>query len=175
MTRPTTPRTDLDMDVVIVGGGPAGLSAALVLGRARQRVLLLDAGRPANRVSREIHGLLGHERSPASLRRAGRRQLRKLPNVEIADAEVLDLEPNDLGVAVTVACPHAVTRFQARAVLLAGGLRYEPPSIPGLARLWGRSVFHCVFCDGWESRDRSIALHARGAGAARLALLTRAW
>jgi thioredoxin reductase len=166
---------EIQKDVVIVGGGPAGLSAALVLGRARQDVLVLDAGRPANRVARSIGGLLGHERSPASLRRAGRRQLRKLPNVEVVEAEVLDLERDGAGVALTVACPEGVTRIRVRAVLLANGLRYDAPDIPGLAPLWGRSVFHCVFCDGWEVSDRPIALHARGAGAARLALLTRAW
>jgi thioredoxin reductase len=166
---------EMDRDVVVVGGGPAGLSAALVLGRACRRVLVLDAGRPANRVSPSISGLLGHERSPASLRRAGRRQLRKLPNVEIVDAEVLDVERDGGGVAVAVACPSGVTRVTARALLLANGLRYEPPSIRGIAALWGRSVFHCAFCDGWEVADRPIALHARGDGAARLALLTHAW
>jgi thioredoxin reductase len=165
----------MERDVVIVGGGPAGLSAALVLGRARQDVLVVDAGRPANRVARSIGGLLGHERSAASLRRAGRRQLRKLPSVEVAEAEVLDLERDGAGAAVTVACPEGVTRIRVRAILLATGLRYEPPDIPGLAPLWGRSAFHCVFCDGWEVADKPLALHARGAGAARLALLTRAW
>jgi thioredoxin reductase len=68
-----------------------------------------------------------------------------------------------------------VTRIRVRAVLLANGLRYDPPDIPGLAPLWGRSVFHCVFCDGFEVGDEPIALHARGPGAARLALLTREW
>jgi thioredoxin reductase len=166
---------EIEKDVVIVGGGPAGLSAALVLGRARQDVLVLDAGRPANRVARSIGGLLGHERSPESLRRAGRRQLGRLPNVEVVEAEVLDLARDGAGAALTVACPEGVTRIRVRAVLLANGLRYDPPEIPGLAPLWGRSVFHCVFCDGWEVGDKPIALHARGPGAARLALLTRAW
>src|SRR3954465_5960451 len=165
----------IDKDVVIVGGGPAGLSAALVLGRARQDVLVLDAARPANRVARSIGGLLGHERSPESLRRAGRRQLRKLPNVEVVEAEVLDLARDGSGAVLTAACPVGVTRIRVRAVLLANGLRYDPPEIPGLAPLWGRSVFHCGFCDGWEVGDKPIALHARGAGAARLALLTREW
>jgi thioredoxin reductase len=166
---------ELEKDVVIVGGGPAGLSAALVLGRARQDVLVLDAGRPANRVARSIGGLLGHEGPPETLRRAAHRQLRKLPSVEIVAAEALDLARDGSRAALTVACPEGVTRIRVRAVLLANGLRYDPPDIPGLAPLWGRSVFHCVFCDGWEVSDRPIALHARGTGAARLALLTRAW
>src|SRR5690349_3329586 len=144
---------EMQREVVIVGGGPAGLSAALVLGRARRDVLVLDAGRPANRVARSIGGLLAHERSPASLRRAAHRQLRKLPSVEIVEAEVLDLERDGSGAALTVACPQGVTRIGVRAVLLANGLRYEPPEIPGIAPLWGRSVLHCVFCDGWEVAD----------------------
>jgi thioredoxin reductase len=167
--------TEMSKDVVIVGGGPAGLSAALVLGRARQDVLVLDAGRPGNRVSRAIGGLLGHDRSPASLRRAGRRQLAKLPSVDVADAEALDIRRDGDELLVTGACPESVAVIRTRALLLAGGLHYEPPAIPGLAPLWGRSVFHCVFCDGWEVADRPIALHARGDGAARSALLTRAW
>src|SRR4051794_34089769 len=119
-------------DVVIVGGGPAGLSAALVLGRARQRVLVVDAGRPANRVSRSIGGLLGRDESPASLRRAARRQLRRHPNVEVVDGEVLDLERNCDRVAVAIAHPDGVDRVEARSVLLAQGLRYEPPEIAGI-------------------------------------------
>src|SRR3954467_2863797 len=159
---------EMERDVVIVGGGPAGLSAALVLGRARQDVLVLDAGRPANRVARSIGGLLAHERSPGSLRRAARRQLSRLPSVEVVEAEALDLEREGAGARLTVACPEAVTRIRVRAVLLANGVRYERPDIPGPAPLWGRSVFHCVFCDGWEVADKPIALQGRGPGAVRL-------
>src|SRR3954447_10069286 len=163
----------MERDVVIVGGGPAGLCAALTLGRARQDVLVLDAGRPANRVATSIGGLLGHDRSPASLNRAARRQLRRLPSVEVAEAEVLDLERDGAGAALTVACPEGVTRVRVRAVLLAHGLRYDPPAVPGLTAWWGRPVSLCVFCDAGEAGDKPIALHARGSGAARLALLTR--
>jgi thioredoxin reductase len=162
-------------DVVIVGGGPAGLSAALVLGRARRRVLVVDAGRPANRVSGAISGLLGRESSPMALRRAGRHQLRKLPNVEIVEGEVLDVEARADGVSVAVASSKGVERVESRALLFAHGLRYEPPAIPGLDKLWGKSVFHCAFCDGWEVAGQPIALHAREDGAARLALLMRGW
>ena len=168
-------QTAFDRDVVIIGGGPAGLSAALVLGRARQRVLVVDAERPANAVSRSIGGLLAWSKSPAALRRAGRRQLRALDNVGIAHGMVLDVEPSADGVFVSVARDDGVERVRARAVLFAQGLRYEPPSIPGLGELWGKSVFHCVFCDGWEMSDRPIAIRAQGTGAARMALLARGW
>jgi thioredoxin reductase len=162
-------------DVVVVGGGPAGLSAALVLGRARRRVLVVDARRPANRVSRAIGGLLGHDESPAALRRAGLRQLAKLPTVEVLDGEVLDAKTDGDGASVTVAGRDGVRSIRSRALLLANGLHYEPPEIPGLPELWGRSVFHCAFCDGWEMAGRAIAMHARGPSAVRLALLLRGW
>src|SRR3954466_6070111 len=89
-------------DVVIIGGGPAGLSAALVLGRARRRVLVVDAGRPANRGAEAIGGLLGHEDSPAALRRAGRRRRGKLPTVDVVEGEVLDARAHGDTVAGTV-------------------------------------------------------------------------
>jgi thioredoxin reductase len=162
-------------DVVIVGGGPAGLSAALVLGRARRRVLVVDAGRPANRVAQAIGGLLGHEDSPQALRRSGRRQLAKLPTVDVVDGEVLDARADGDQVEVTVARRDSVWTLRSRSLLLANGLRYDPPEIPGLSALWGRSVFHCAFCDGWEMAGRPIAMHARGKGAKRLALLLRGW
>jgi thioredoxin reductase len=162
-------------DVVIVGGGPAGLSAALVLGRARRRVLVVDAGRPANRVSRAIGGLLGHDDSPAALRARGRRQLAKLPTVEVVDGEALDAKSDGDSFSVAIARDDGVENVRARALLLANGLHYETPQIDGLDALWGRSVFHCVFCDGFEVSDRPIALHANGRSAARLALLTAGW
>src|SRR5437868_13328626 len=123
---------EMQREVVIVGGGPAGLSAALVLGRARRDVLVIDACRPANRVAQSIGGLLGHERSPASFRRIAHRQLRKLPSVEVVQAEVLDLERDGSGAALTAGCPQGVTRVGVRAMLLANRLRHEPPELPGL-------------------------------------------
>jgi thioredoxin reductase len=162
-------------DVVIVGGGPAGLSAALVLGRARRRVLVVDAGRPANRVSRVVGGLLGHGDSPATLKRKGLRQLRDLPTVDVIEGEALDAKIEDGGVSVAIARPSGVWNLRARALLLANGLNYQPPEIPGADQLWGRSVFHCAFCDGWEMAGRPIAMHARGSSGARLALLLRGW
>jgi thioredoxin reductase len=162
-------------DVVIVGGGPAGLSAALVLGRARRRVLVVDAERPSNAVSDAVGGLLAWTKSPAALRRAGRRQLRELPNVEVANGMVMDVDRHPHGVSVTVARDSGVERVEARAVLFAQGLRYEPPAIAGIADLWGKSVFHCVFCDGWEMAGRPIAIRAQGPGAARMGVLASAW
>src|SRR5918995_1200264 len=160
-------------DAVIVGGGPAGLSAALVLGRARKRVLMVDDGRPANAVSQGVGGLLGHDRvKPSELRAGGRRQLVELPNVHVWHGAVADAERTGDGFAVTLTDGPPV---RAHAVVLAHGLRYDPPPLPGIEALWGRSVFHCAFCDGWEVRDRPLALHGSGLGAVRSALVLAGW
>jgi thioredoxin reductase len=161
------------LDAVIVGGGPAGLSAALVLGRARRNVLVLDDGRPANAASNGVGGLLGQTGvKPADLRRAGREQLADLPNVDVRDGAVLDVESLSQGFAVKLEGGPAV---RTGALVLAHGLRYDPPSLPGVEGLWGRSVFHCPFCDGWEVRDLSLAVHGSGPEAARSALVVSEW
>ena len=160
-------------DAVIVGGGPAGLSAALVLGRARKRVLVVDDDRPANAVSQGVGGLLGHDRAkPADLRDFGRRQLEQHANVELRRGAVEDVEPTVDGFVVT---PTDGAPVRAHAIVLAHGLRYDPPPLPGIDALWGRSVFHCSFCDGWEVRDRPLAFHGSGPGAVRSALVLAGW
>jgi thioredoxin reductase len=161
------------LDAVIVGGGPAGLSTALVLGRARRKVVVLDTGRPANAVSNMVGGLLASDGvSPAELRRKGREQLAQHPNVEIRRNEVLHARPHDDGLAVTL---DSGLELRTRALVLAHGLRYDPPALPGIEGLWGSSVFHCPFCDGWEVRDRPLAVHGNGPEAARSALVISGW
>jgi thioredoxin reductase len=160
------------LDAVIVGGGPAGLSAALVLGRARKRVLVLDTGRPANLASQAVGGLLAQSGvAPIELRQAGREQLADHPNVEVRDGAVLDAASLADGFAVEL----DGTSVRTRSLLLAHGLRYDPPALPGVEPLWGRSVFHCPFCDGWEVRDLSLAVHGSGPEAARSALVVAGW
>jgi thioredoxin reductase len=161
------------LDAVVVGGGPAGLSAALVLGRARRQVLVVDTGRPANVKSSAIGGLLGQGGvAPGELRRAGREQLVDLPTVEVRDAAVIDadLGSERLGVRLSDG-----SELRTRALLLAHGLSYEPPSLPGIEPLWGRSVFHCPFCDGWEVRDRALAVHGNGPDVVSSALVVSGW
>src|SRR4051794_15569271 len=160
-------------DAVIVGGGPAGLSAALVLGRARKRILVVDDDRPANAVSQGVGGLLGHDRvKPAELRERGHRQLAEHPNVDVRHGAVEDAERIRHGFVVRPSDGPAV---RAHAIVLAHGLRYDPPSLPGIDALWGQSVFHCAFCDGWEVRDRPLAFHGSGPAAVRSALVLAAW
>ncbi|MUM29486.1 bifunctional NAD(P)/FAD-dependent oxidoreductase/class I SAM-dependent methyltransferase [Mycolicibacterium sp. CBMA 295] len=157
-------------DCIIVGGGAAGLSAALVLGRARRRVLLVDAGNQSNLAASGIGGLLGSDgRPPAELYAAGRAELAAYPTVEVRTGEVVRGEP---GFVLELADG---TRERARTVLLATGMEYRPPNIAGLEGLWGGSVFHCPFCHGWEMRDAAFAVIAQGDRAVHLALLMRGW
>ena len=161
------------LDAVVVGGGPAGLSAALVLGRARRRVLVLDTGRPANVKSSAIGGLLGQSGvAPVELRRAGREQLVDLPTVEVRDAAVVDADVGSERLEVRLSDG---SELRTRALVLAHGLSYEPPALPGIEPLWGRSVFHCPFCDGWEVRDRALAVHGNGPDVVRSALVVSGW
>ncbi|GAA2454050.1 NAD(P)/FAD-dependent oxidoreductase [Agromyces soli] len=157
-------RTQHQYDVVIVGGGPAGLSAALMLGRSRRRVLVVDEGRPRNRFAGHMHGVLGRDHtSPLELLAEGRRELGRYDGVELRESAVVgatragdaDAEPAgfliELGDGATVS---------TRRLLVTSGLRDELPDVPGLAELWGRGVFVCPYCDGWEVRDRRIAVLA---------------
>ena len=147
------------IDVVIVGGGPAGLNAALTLGRARRDVLLLDGGQPRNAPAQAVHGFLSRDGlPPAELRRIARQQLAPYQTVEVRDTEVVDaqaLGEAGGGFAVTMA-DGSVTR--ARRLLLATGLVDQLPAIDGLAELWGTSVLHCPYCHGFEVQGQALAV-----------------
>jgi NADPH-dependent 2,4-dienoyl-CoA reductase/sulfur reductase-like enzyme len=157
---------DIEWDCVVVGGGAAGLSAALVLGRSRRRTLVVDEGEQSNLAAHGIGGLLGHDgRPPAELYAAGRAELSAYPTVEVrhgavttgaSDGDSFVLELTD------------GSRVRTRRVLLATGMAYEAPPITGLAELWGRSAFHCPFCHGWEARDQPLAVLAQGDRAVHL-------
>lgn len=159
-------------DCVVVGGGAAGLSAGLVLGRARRTTLLIDAGEQSNLAAHGIGGLLGHDgRPPAELYALGRGELASY-GVQLRAGAVTEIER---------AAGEFVVRLgdgngeRTRRVLLATGMTYLPPELPGLDGLWGRSVFHCPFCHGWEVADQPLAVLARGDRAVHLALLLRSW
>ncbi|HET7739204.1 MAG TPA: FAD-dependent oxidoreductase [Mycobacterium sp.] len=159
-----------EWDCIVVGGGAAGLSAALVLGRARRRTLVVDAGAPSNLAAHGIGGLLGHDgQPPAKLYETGRAELAAYSNVEVRTGEVVR---GERGFTLELADG---TIERSRTVLLATGMEYRPPSIPGLDDLWGRSVFHCPFCHGWEVRDAPLAVIAKGDRAVHSALLLRGW
>lgn len=160
-------------DCVVVGGGAAGLSAGLVLGRARRRTLLVDARQQSNLASHGVGGLLGHDgQRPAELYEAGLREVAAYPSVEVVTGEVVSGERVDDVFELALADGR---RERTRRVLLATGMEYRPPDVPGLMKYWGTSVFHCPFCDGWELRDQPLAVLARGEKATHSALLLRGW
>ena len=161
-------------DCVVVGGGAAGLSAALVLGRARRRTLLVDAGAQSNLAAAAVGGLLGYDgRPPTELYAAGRRELAGYPAVELRAGEVVAGAPREGGGFEMELDDGG--RETARRVLLATGMEYRPPALPGIAERWGGSVFHCPFCHGWEVRERPLGMLDRGPEGARRALLLSAW
>jgi len=159
-------------DVAVVGGGPAGLSAALMLGRCRRRVLVCDFGQPRNRRSRALHGYLTRDGiAPAEFNDLGRREL-----------PAYGVEFRSVGVT-GVTCRSDAYRLalagggeeDARFLLIATGVVDDLPAIAGLEDCYGRSVFHCPYCDGWEWRDRRLAALGRGKDATALALGLRTW
>src|SRR3954463_13067635 len=164
-------------DVAIVGGGPAGLTAAVVLGRACRRVVLFDHGKPRNYAARAIHGFLGQDGvSPGELRDRGRKEASNY-GVEFRDGEVTSAralsadDEHDTFFEITIA-DNSVT---ARAVLLATGMTDYLPEIPGLRELYGKSVHHCPYCDGWEHRGKHLVALASDSTAVKLALSLRVW
>jgi thioredoxin reductase len=164
---------DDQWECAVVGGGAAGLSAALVLGRARRRTVIIDAQEQSNTASPVIGGLLGYDqRAPAELYAVGRQELSSYPSVQYRRGSVLNGRRVEGGYVLEVDDGDEV---RARRVLLATGMQYRPPDIQGLAPLWGRSVFQCPFCHGWEMRDRRLASIAAGDDAVHSALMLRGW
>lgn len=166
--------TDADYDCVVVGGGVAGLGAAMVLGRARRRTLLLDDGGQSNRAAPHVGGLLGHDGTPpGELYDLARRQVSAYPAVGLRD-EVATGARID-GDRFIVSLSGTEGEIRTRALVLATGMDYEVPDVPGFAELWGGAVFHCPFCHGWDVRDRRVAVYAPAEASTRLATLLAAW
>ena len=160
-------------DVVIVGGGPAGLSAAIVLGRCRRRVFLCDERQPRNQASRAVHCLLGHEGTlPGDLLVRGRFELERYTTVESHAGRVTEITPSRN--QFSVVCADGLT-LRARKVLLTTGLTDEVPRLEGIELLYGRSVHHCPYCDGFEHRDQPLAVYGVGDKGAGLALMMKQW
>jgi thioredoxin reductase/2-polyprenyl-3-methyl-5-hydroxy-6-metoxy-1,4-benzoquinol methylase len=159
-------------DVVIVGGGAAGLSAAVTLGRARRRVAVIDAGSPRNAPAAGVHGFLTREGiSPLELVRIGRAESEKFGAVHIEGTVVATRGSADRFV-VTLADG---SEIESRRLLLTTGLVDELPDLPGIRERWGRDVLHCPYCHGWEVRDASIGILGTGPRAIHQALLFRQW
>lgn len=159
-------------DVVIVGGGPAGLSAALMLGRCRRRVLLCDAGHPRNERSQALHGYLTRDGvAPLDLLRMGRAELARY-GVDVRAATVSGACPIDGGFETTL---DSGERLRSRKLLVATGVVDQVPRVEGIDACVGRSVFHCPYCDAWEVRDQPLAVYGRRRHGAGLALNLQTW
>ena len=160
-------------DVVIAGAGPAGLSAALVLGRACRRVLLCDTGTPRSWASKEMHAYLSRDCvSPARFRNISQREVLKYPGVRFAPVEVLTARAEGGQFHVELAKRRPV---RARKLLIATGLFDIVPRIPGIDELFGRTVFQCPYCDGWEMRGKRIAVYGRRQRGLQMARAMTAW
>ncbi|WP_203935034.1 NAD(P)/FAD-dependent oxidoreductase [Virgisporangium ochraceum] len=156
-------------DVIIIGGGAAGLSAALVLSRARRKVLVVDAGAPRNATAAHMHGYLSRDGlPPGELLAVGRKEVQHYGG-EIVDGLAGD---SRTGFDVTLAGGQCLS---ARRVLVTTGLRDELPDIPGLRQRWARDVLHCPYCHGHEVRDRQLGVLGGTPGAVRYAHIVRQW
>lgn len=165
-------QTDLLRDVVVVGGGAAGLSAALTLARARRSVTVVDAGEPRNAPAHAVHGLLGLEGvHPDELLARGRDEIAGYGG-EVIRGEVVDVSRASCGFTVVL---RGAVVLRARRLLIATGLVDDLPDIPGVREQWGRGVLHCPYCHGWEVRDRRIGVLGTAAMAVHKAILFRQW
>ena len=156
-------------DVLVVGGGAAGLSAALVLGRARRRVAVVDAGSPRNAPAAHMQGFLSRDgMPPAYLLEAGRAEVHRY-GVEVINDHVVAIVP---GFHARLASGNELA---ARRVLLATGVLDELPDIPGIRERWGRDLLHCPYCHGWEVRDQPLGVLGTRPDAVQHALLIAQW
>lgn len=161
------------LDAIIIGGSSAGLSAALVLGRARRNVLVFDDGKPCNRFSHASHGFLTRDGiHPADLLQIAREQLAPYQTVSFQSATVTRVLPVEAGFRVETAAGETST---ARKLLLATGLHDTLPALPGIEHFFGTSVFHCPYCDGWEIRDQPVIVYNDSENAYHQVMMLHQW
>ncbi|WP_217558828.1 NAD(P)/FAD-dependent oxidoreductase [Paenibacillus sp. GbtcB18] len=161
------------IDVIIIGGGPAGLNAALVLGRARKSVVVIDEERPRNRVTRESHGFLTRDGiSPAEFRRIAREQIAAYPSVRFVTDSAVTVTGADGNFQITTG---QGTVYTCKKLLFAAGKKDLPLDISGLADVYGKSAFVCPYCDGWELRDQPLVLIVKGGAALHSARTVSGW
>ncbi|WP_172250963.1 NAD(P)/FAD-dependent oxidoreductase [Saccharibacillus deserti] len=160
-------------DVVIVGGGPAGLSAALVLGRARRSVLVIDEALPRHRVTGHSHGFLTRDGiEPEELRRISQEQIAKYPSVRFVQGRVVEAAGSDGDFRLTTGSSDV---YRAEKLLFAVGMKDLPIGIEGLEDVYGKSAYVCPYCDGWEMQDRPIGILAQGDAALHLTRTVTGW
>ncbi|MDP5183049.1 NAD(P)/FAD-dependent oxidoreductase [Blastococcus sp. BMG 814] len=159
-------------DVVVIGGGAAGLSGALTLARARRSVLVVDAGEPRNASAGHVHNYLGREGTPpAELYAIGREEVEGYGGT-VVPGRIVQVRREDDGFRFALEDGGSA---RARRLLLAAGLTDELPALPGLDERWGSTVLHCPYCHGWEVRDRAVGIVSTGPMGAYAAQLWRQW
>lgn len=160
-------------DVIIIGGGFAGLAAATYLARARRRVLVIDSGKPRNRFAAASHGFLSRDGSnPGAMLATAREQLLAYPTTNIVEGEAIAARGGNDGFVVELAAGETIA---ATKLVLAFGLRDRLPDVPGLAERWGSSVIHCPYCHGYEFSDRPLGVLYRTPMSAHQAQLVAEW
>lgn len=158
---------DNRFDAIIVGGGPSGLSAALVLGRCRRKTLIYDAGHPRNERSNAMHGFLSRDgMPPGEFAAVSRQQLEAYPDVQLRHAEVVGVSREEGGFVATL---KDGSNERSRLLLLATGLVDEFPDIEGFHQFYGKTIHHCPYCDGWEHRDQPLGVFGGKVEGAELA------
>ncbi|TDU10815.1 NAD(P)/FAD-dependent oxidoreductase [Bacillus safensis] len=161
------------LDCAIIGGGPAGLSAALVVGRGRKQVIVFDDELPRNRVTQESHGFITNDgMTPIEIRRAGEADLQKYPNIKIKRSRIVDIQKKEESFTLLT---HEGDTFEAKKIILATGLQDILPEIEGIHDVYGKTLFSCPFCDGWELKDKALALIAENQRALHMAKLLSNW
>ncbi|MFP7343428.1 NAD(P)/FAD-dependent oxidoreductase [Bacillus safensis] len=161
------------LDCAIIGGGPAGLSAALVVGRGRKQVIVFDDELPRNRVTQESHGFITNDgMTPFEIRRAGEADLQKYPNIKIKRSRINDIQKREEFFTLLT---HEGDTFEAKKIILATGLQDILPEIEGIHDVYGKTLFSCPFCDGWELKDKALALIAENQRALHMAKLLSNW
>ncbi|TJY39689.1 NAD(P)/FAD-dependent oxidoreductase [Cohnella pontilimi] len=161
------------LDVAIIGGGPAGLNAALVLGRARKNVAVIDESRPRNAVTHEAHGFLTRDGiSPSEFRRIAKEEIGAYPSVSFVADTAVSVVGTDGHFQIATAQGKT---FGSKKLLFAVGMKDRPLNIPGLAEVYGKSAFVCPYCDGWELRDEPLVIINKGAEVMHFAPLISGW
>ncbi len=170
---PTDTAAAIDSEVIIVGAGPAGLSAAIILARACRTVLIFDSGKPRNAATRHLHGFLTRDQiPPQELVAIARDDLKKYDTVRIEEATVAGARCDSYGFEVTLSDGR---KYHSRKLLIATGVVDNMPDLPGLKNMFGCTVFHCPFCDAWEFRQQTIATYGKGEKGFGLSLEMLGW
>lgn len=162
-------------DCAIIGGGPAGLNAALVLGRARRNVVLIDNGKPRNAVTQESHGFITRDGiSPGEFRKIAHQEISKYPSVHIQQETITHVEREASTSTFLLTTDRGAT-IQARKIILATGLKEILPNVDGIKGYYGKSLFSCPYCDGWELRDKPLIVISENQHAFHMAKIVYNW